>query len=103
MSADAEDARQQQSAEKGKGGETRIVGRDTNGDGAPHCDEPEDGSSWSEVHGDLLVTPVDTNITIALTCGDGVNGIRRSSDEAGRRAVQAKGWPAYELIPLAMY
>jgi hypothetical protein len=78
MPAEAEDAWQHEAAEEGEGGEARVVGCHSHRDCAAHCNESEQCPGWTEVHGDLLVTPVDTTITIAAACGDGVKTIRRS-------------------------
>ncbi len=75
---EAEDARQHEAADEGECGEARVVGGDTHGDGAAHRDQAEQRSGWTEVHGDLLVTPVDTSISIAPPCEADVNAIRRS-------------------------
>jgi hypothetical protein len=77
--AEAENAWQHKATDEGEGGEARVVRGHTHGDGAAHGDESERGSGWTEVHGDLLVTPVDTSITMAPTYGDGVNAVGRSS------------------------
>jgi hypothetical protein len=76
--AEAEDARQHEAADERECGEPRVVGGEPDGDGTADCDESERGPGWTEVHGDLLVTPVDTTITMAPRCGDGVNAVRRS-------------------------
>jgi hypothetical protein len=78
MSTEAEDAWQDEATEEGEGSEPRIAGGHTHGDGTPHCNEPEKCPGWTYVHGDLLVTPVDTSTTIASSCEDGVNAVGRS-------------------------
>jgi hypothetical protein len=83
MPADTEDAGQQQAAEEGQGRETRIVGCDSDGDSAADGDESEQGAGWTEVHGDLLMTPVDMSITIVASCEDRVNAVRRSCAAEG--------------------
>jgi hypothetical protein len=60
VSAEAEDAGQHQAANEGERGEARIVGGDTHRDCTAHRDQAEQRSGWTEVHGDLLVTPVAT-------------------------------------------
>jgi hypothetical protein len=89
--AEAENAWQHEAADEGEGGETRVVRGHTHGDGAAHCDESERGPGWTEVHGDLLVTPVDTNITMAPRYGDGVNAVGSSSARDDDNGSSRKG------------